>query len=86
MTPLTKAAVRQAAEMLMDQHTETTTLEVKNQLRQQGYKAVQREVSALMDELCAEANWEFEFNGRNRIYRRKKDLDKAILNLLFSAN
>lgn len=83
---MTKQAVQTAAETLMRQNGQTTTLEVKNALRNQGYFATQAAVSESMDELSTELPWEYDPTGPFRIYRLKDDLDKQILNLLFSAN
>ena len=70
----------------MRRNGQTTTLEVKNALRSQGYFATQSAVSNWMDELATELSWEYDATGPFRIYRLKGDLDKQILNLLFSAN
>jgi hypothetical protein len=86
MNPLTKQAVRDAAEQLITQNGQTTTLEVKTALRNLGYFARQSEVSVLMDELCQELSWEFMQNGAFRIYRKRRDLDGDILKILFSDN
>jgi hypothetical protein len=86
MNPLTKQAVKDAAEQLMNQNGQTTTLEVKTALRSQGYFAKQEAVSVLMDELCQELSWEFVYNGTFRVYRKHQDLDGAILKILFSDN
>lgn len=86
MKNLTKQTVQAVAETLMRQNGQTTTLDVKNALRSQGYFATQNAVSASMDELAAERNWVYDPNGPYRIYQMNDDLDKQILNLLFSAN
>ena len=62
-------AVKQAAETLITTFGTTTTLDVKNKLRQQGFQAFQAEVSNLLDEVTAEEQWQFNHNGRYRIYR-----------------
>lgn len=86
MKPLTKQAVRDAAEALFTENGQTTTLDVKNRLRTNGYFALQQEVSVLMDELSQELSWEFMHNGAFRIYRKRPDLDGDILKILFSDN
>ncbi|EAY30587.1 WGR domain-containing protein [Microscilla marina] len=69
MKTLTKDAVKEAAEDLIEAFGTTTTLDVKNKLRQQGFQALQAEVSTLMDEVTAEESWQFNHNGRYRVYR-----------------
>jgi hypothetical protein len=86
MKLLTKTAVHDAAESLMGINEETTTLEVKELLRKQGYHAVQEDVSVMMDQLCHEMGWDFHFNGQYRIYRKKPYLDQLNIQLTFSAN
>lgn len=66
-----KTAVKQAAEHLILTNGETTTLEVKNWLRKEGYAAFQTEVSRWMFKISQEQDWEFESNGLYRIYRYK---------------
>lgn len=56
------------AERLMQTNGQTTTLEVKNELRRRGYLAFQREISREMALIAEEAGWDTFFNGRNRIY------------------
>ncbi len=65
---LTIAAVYETAESLMATYGTTTTLEVKNRLRNQGFWAVQADVSALMWEIAQEAGWQVYSNGRFRVY------------------
>ena len=65
---LTIAAVYETAESLMATHGVTTTLEVKNRLRNQGFWALQADVSALMWEIAQEAGWHVVSNGRFRVY------------------
>lgn len=65
---LSQEAVRQMAESLMLLNGFTTTLDVKMALREQGYAALQADVSAYMDELAAELEWYYQYNGTYRIY------------------
>ena len=69
MKTLTQEAVKEAAEDLIEAFGTTTTLDVKNKLRQQGYQAMQADVSRLMDTVTAEERWQFNHNGRYRVYR-----------------
>lgn len=52
-----KIAVLIVACDLMKQNGQTTTLEVKNELRNQGYDARQMQVSQFMSELAGEEGW-----------------------------
>lgn len=74
-TPKTagKTAVKQAAEHLMLTNGETTTLEVKNWLRQEGYTAYQADISRWMFKIAKEQNWAFQSNGRHRVYRYQNE-------------
>lgn len=79
-------AVRQAAENLFAEHGETTILDVKNWLQQRGFDVVQQRISVWMEDLCHEQNWEFTFNGEYRIYRIRRDVDRDVMRIVFSAN
>lgn len=61
-------AVKAAAEELIRENGATTTLEVKNKLRNQGFIAYQAEVSRMLDETAQSQGWEFEVNGKFRVY------------------
>jgi len=63
-----KLEVLQSAEHLLDQKREVTTLEVKLDLRAQGYVAFQAEVSFWMAQLAQEQDWLYTFNGTFRVY------------------
>lgn len=53
---------------LMVKNGQTTTLEVKNELRNNGFKAFQVEVSQLMDTAKSSENWDVNDNGIHRTY------------------
>lgn len=74
--------VCQVTEALMLTHGTTTTLEVKNELREQGFFAVQAEVSALMEVIAEERHWKFWHNGRHRIYTFAEDTDERLYRCL----
>ncbi|PHN03249.1 hypothetical protein [Flavilitoribacter nigricans] len=74
--------VCQITEALMLTHGTTTTLEVKKELREQGFFAVQEEVSALMAGLAEERNWKFWSNGRFRVYSFAEDTDERLYHYL----
>lgn len=65
---LTKDAVRDVARELLEANDKTTTLEIKEELRDLGYEAVQADVSAFMDEIHPEEGWSFSTNGVYREY------------------
>lgn len=66
--PASKKEVLSTAIRLMKHYGETTTLEVKLDLREQGFIAYQADVSDWMEELCQEEGWGAEFNGLYRTY------------------
>lgn len=57
MKYLNKQIVKEVAERLMTNFNQTTTLEIKMELRSQDYKANQKEVSDLIMELSDEYGW-----------------------------
>lgn len=69
MKNLTKRSVKNVFELLVEAKGETTTLEIKLQLRDLGFKATQQEVSDFMDEIYREEDdVEFSDNGTFRTY------------------
>ncbi|HFA50313.1 MAG TPA: hypothetical protein ENJ95_14975 [Bacteroidetes bacterium] len=68
-----KSDVQFAATHLIKTHGATTTLEVKNRLRSNGFIAFQNDVSIFMKIIAAEQGWEQECNGRFRIYSFSDD-------------
>lgn len=86
MKLLTKTAVHDAAESLMGINEETTTLEVKELLRKQGYQAEQESISVMMDQLCHEMGWEIHLDGEHQVYRKKPYSGHGGMQLVFSAN
>lgn len=79
MKPLTDLAVLQAAEELMLKHGQTTTLDVKQLLRQQNFEALQNEVSSRMENLCRQEAWQTNSAGAYRIYSLGADTDQKFL-------
>ena len=65
---LTDAAVRDAAVTTSAQTGTTTTLDVKRQLRREGYWAVQADVSRRVRRLAARERWPWWGLGRFRLY------------------
>ena len=63
-----KTEVILVAETLLLQNGQTTTLEVKNALREEGYIAFQADVSYFMKTAVQQTGWRFTCNGRNRTY------------------
>lgn len=76
--PLTKDAVLVAAQRLMLSKGETSTLEVKMELRKTGFFALQDDVSNHMRDLAIEEDWKTGDNGHHRLYAGKAI--QAVLN------
>tara|TARA_R110000772_G_scaffold10135_4_gene32633 strand:+ start:96 stop:632 length:537 start_codon:yes stop_codon:yes gene_type:complete len=68
MKQLTKTAVTYSALLLIEAHEETTTLDVKMQLRQLGFRADQDDVSDFMMEVQDDLHLGMEDNGQYRTY------------------
>lgn len=68
MKNLTDQAVIDAAKQLIAQNGSTTTLDIKNELRDQGYFATQNQVSAMMFNNFQSAGLEFSVAGGHREY------------------
>ncbi len=75
---LDQTAILQAAETLMLQNDQTTTLEVKNYLRQQGYQAYQSPVSSWMNWLARQQKWHAEYSNRHYIYKFGADTEEVL--------
>ncbi len=84
--PLNRTSIQEIAERLMISNLETTTLEVKNQLRKEGFYAEQKEVSRWMLQLATWQNWAMVNAGNHRIYRFKDDSKDAFQNYLEKDN
>ena len=80
--------VLRAAKHLMKTFGATTTLEVKDFLRKQGLIAFQNDVARQLKRLAYHLNWDYEFNGRFRIYflREEGAFTEKNLRLAFSLN
>ncbi len=63
-----KIEIKLTAERLMSASGQTTTLQVKNHLRNRGFLAFQNEVSSIMGQLAGENNWRHVHNGQFRVY------------------
>jgi len=63
-----KAAVKKTAEKLMNDNGSTTTLDVKNTMRKDGYFAEQSVVSDHMRTLNSEEDWDYTSNGSFNTY------------------
>ena len=70
-----KEEVLCSAECLLKAFGETTTLEVKVDLRERGFIAFQSDVSYWMAQLAQEEGWGFRCNGRNRTYFASEQMD-----------
>ena len=80
--------VLHAAKHLMDKFGATTALEVKEFLGRKGFIAFQNDISRYMKRLAYHLSWDWEFNGRFRIYfvREESVFSKSQLRLSFSLN
>ena len=65
---LTKADVFDVASDLIEANGSTTTLDIKKELRNRGFFALQADVSDYMVQVCDEEDWSFTFNGVHRVY------------------
>ena len=70
---LTNAAVRDAAVATSTRTGTTTTLDVKRQLRRDGYWATQAEVSRRVRRLAEREGWPWWGLGRFRLYGVPRD-------------
>ena len=68
MKSVDKTVVGLFATMLMDENGNTTTLEVKNVLRAQGYNACQSDISSFMRDLAVREKWQVEDTGNHKTY------------------
>ena len=75
---LTIQDVQKAAEELMILKKETTTLDVKNKLRRDGFYATQTEVSRWMNNLCFPRQWTFKQNGNFRVFSFRGDTQEEV--------
>ena len=84
--PLNRDAIQEVAEKLMTNNLQTTTLEVKNQLRKDGFYAEQKEVSRWMLQLATWQNWTMANQGNHRVYRFRDDSNDTLTNYLEKDN
>ncbi len=68
LKPLFPQAVFQVATRLMQSHGRTTTLECKNELRRQGFHALQADISRIMSALAKEHAWPRVLAGNHYTY------------------
>ena len=66
--PLTPDAIERVAETLLMLFGATTMLEVKTQLRHQGYRAQEPDVHAALRDLAMQKGWSVYHNGRFPVY------------------
>ncbi len=80
MTPqaLTVDAVRNIAEELMTKYGNTTTLDVKNLLRNRNFFATQQEVSGYMDTLSTTEQWHHTQKNGYRVYSLPPDTNNTL--------
>lgn len=68
MKNLSKADVYDVAIDLIEDNGSTTTLDIKNELRNRGFFAKQADVSEFMLQVADEEGWNFSYNGVHRVY------------------
>jgi nucleoside phosphorylase len=68
MKPLNPEEVRRVANAIIREKGETTTLDVKNKLRSEGFFAEQKAVAQLMRDLAIGENWATRSAGNHLIY------------------
>ncbi len=68
------ADAQKVAQQLLDTSKETTTLDVKNLLRDAGFTATQADVSLAMDRLAFQEDWPWDFNGTYRTFYPARDI------------
>lgn len=66
---LTRDDIQDVFEELLATNGHTTSMEVKEELRKKGYWATQQVVGPALQELAAENEIDFSFNGRYREYQ-----------------
>lgn len=69
-----KNIVKEVAELLININGETTTKEIKTELRDNNYYATQEIVSNFMAQISNEQGWSYTFNGEYRTYFIDKDV------------
>jgi predicted DNA-binding WGR domain protein len=79
MKDLTKEDVKNTAEYLIEKFGSTTEQDVKNRLRNGGFKAFQNDINVMMYELAQEENWTSTFKGNLHVYRFGPDTDESLL-------
>jgi len=65
---ISKQDVKNVAELLMKINDSTTTLEIKKELRVNGFWATQSNIADFMYAIYEEEGWAFKFNGSFRTY------------------
>lgn len=71
MKNLSKADVFDVVTDLIEENGSTTTLDIKNELRERGFFAKQADVSEFMQQIADSEDIEFNFNGVHRVYTIK---------------
>jgi DNA gyrase/topoisomerase IV subunit B len=81
-----KEDVKQVFFDLLEENEETTSLDVKNKLREMGFWATQERVTGFMREISVEENINFDFNGVYRTYfKEEQKTQTPLLNIINAA-
>lgn len=82
---ITEKSVQKAAEFILSFQDTVTTLEIKQLLRENGFYAIQNEVSLLMETVFQKTNlFNYYDTGMYRIYRLNKSQNKNSYNSTIS--
>ena len=68
---ITTNIVSDIAVLLINTNSETTTLDIKNKLRQDGYWATQDEISSIMNQIYKSIGLTYSDNSGHRIYKKE---------------
>ena len=82
MQTLTKKIVQDVGTHLIESNGSTTTLDVKQELRNQGYWAVQHEISTFMSQLADDGVFKYTDNGTYRTYNFVCGPTQKLLNVM----
>jgi len=84
MKMLSKEIVKIVAENHLLEFGKTTSLDVKNDLRNKGFYAVQSDVSSYLDTIAYEESWRYVDNGKFRVYHLDADMDRLLSKFLMN--
>lgn len=87
MKSLTTNDVQLSADKLIAENKTTTNLDIKIDLRSQGFHATQEAVAKFMNELVYDNKYEFDFNGKYRTYyKQDQNSNRSLSDMLKQQN